>query len=139
MIEHISDASFFFAEVYRVLRPGGILVAKTPNKWHYVATIARITPHWFHDFYNRLRGRESHDTFPTTYACNTPHQVERVATSQGFEIIKLDVIEGRPEYLRITFPTYVIGLAYERTVNALRVLRAMRCVLLIQLRKPPMR
>jgi SAM-dependent methyltransferase len=136
VIEHVTDPGFFFADVHRVLRPGGRFIAKTPNRWHYVATIARATPHSFHDFYNRLRGRQSHDTFPTVYACNTPREIRSVATGAGFHVLALDVIEGRPEYLRLTAPTYLAGLLYERAVNATDLLRSIRCVLLIELQKP---
>jgi SAM-dependent methyltransferase len=136
VIEHVTEPAFFFAEAYRVLRPGGILIAKTPNRRHYVATIARATPHGFHDFYNRLRGRKSQDTFPTLYACNTPKEIESAATAAGFQVLSLDVIEGRPEYLRLTAPTYLAGLMYERVVNGTDLLRPIRCVLLFELRKP---
>ena len=77
VIEHITDARQFFGEVYRVLKPGGIFLAKTPNRHHYVPWLARLTPHWFHEFYNRVRGRETDDTFPTTYACNSRSDILR--------------------------------------------------------------
>ena len=57
VLEHIEEPSKFFSEIARVLRPGGLFIFKTPNKWHYVPTIARLTPHWFHQSYNQLRGR----------------------------------------------------------------------------------
>ncbi len=56
VIEHVRDVNRYLQEIHRVLKPGGHFVAKTPNKLHYVTLIARITPHWFHEFYNRLRG-----------------------------------------------------------------------------------
>jgi SAM-dependent methyltransferase len=136
VIEHVSDPTFFFSEAFRVLRPGGLFLAKTPNRRHYVATIARATPHRFHDFYNRLRGRSSHDTFPTVYACNTPGELRSVASAVGFKVLAINVVEGRPEYLRLTAPTYLAGLAYERMVNSAELFRGIRCVLFVELQKP---
>ncbi len=136
VIEHITDADAFFGEIRRVLRPGGVFIAKTPNRHHYVASMARITPHAFHDWYNRLRGRASHDTFPTTYACNSSSDIVAVCERQELEIVKLDIVEGRPEYLRLSFPTYLLGLAYERLVNAFAMLKNIRCVIFMELRKP---
>lgn len=136
VVEHVEDADAFFTEACRVLKPNGIFLAKTPNKRHYVAVLASLTPTWFHDFYNRLLGRGEGDTFPTTYVCNTPGQMDQVSTRCGFEVVAVDVIEGRPEYLRISFPTYLVGLAYERTVNFTNLFRRIRCVLIGEFRKP---
>jgi len=73
-------------------------------------TLARLTPHRFHQFVNRLRGRAEADAFPTRYRANTYSTVQRLAAASGFTVQKLDRIEGRPEYL--------LGAACERRANA---------------------
>src|SRR5947209_10685083 len=55
VIEHLNRPAEVFSEVVRVLKPGGMFLFKTPNKRHYVATIARLTSHRFHQLYNRMR------------------------------------------------------------------------------------
>lgn len=135
VIEHVVDIEAYLSEVLRVLKPGGHFFAKTPNRWHYVAGIAQLTPHWFHDFYNRLRGRESHDTFPTTYVCNSRSQATRSAKKVGLSLEEFKIIEGRPEYLRLNALFYAVGLGYEKVVNSLP-LEAIRCVILMKMRKP---
>ena len=136
VIEHISDAERFFGEIYRVLRPRGVFLAKTPNRCHYVPLLARLTPHWFHEFYNRLRGREADDTFPTTYACNRKGDLIRIAEATWFRVVSLEMIEGRPEYLRLNSLLYLGGLAYERMVNRFDALAGLRAVIILQLEKP---
>jgi len=136
VLEHIEEPSKFFSEITRVLKPGGVFICKTPNKWHYVPTIARLTPHWFHQSYNQLRGRSSEDTFPTCYRANSRGDVSRLAVQAGLQVEQLDCIEGRPQYLRITAATYAVGAAYERVVNASRLLEGLRVVLICELRKP---
>ena len=49
--------------------------------------------------------------------------------------IKSDFLAG-PEYLRVTWPTYLLGAAYERVVNTFDFLAIFRILLIAQLRKP---
>lgn len=136
VMEHVQHPETVFGEILRVLKPGGRFLAKTPNKWHYMPTIARSTPTWFHRLYNRLRGRDAVDTFPTNYRCNTRAAVTRSAAAVGFVVGDVRFVEGRPEYLRLTPPTYLCGWLYERLVNATRLLEGFRCVMMFELQKP---
>lgn len=90
----------------------------------------------FHQQFNRLRGRKSVDTFPTHYRANTKRDVVRLAQGAGLEISRIERIEGRPEYLRITAPTNVAGFVYERIVNATRLLEPLRVLLICELARP---
>ncbi|MFW5840878.1 MAG: class I SAM-dependent methyltransferase, partial [Planctomycetota bacterium] len=136
VLEHVSDPVKCFSEIRRVLKPGGRFLAKTPNRWHYMPLLATALPHSFHTVYNRLRGRQEVDTFPTLYRCNSRRQIERLAKRTDLELTGFRAIEGRPEYLRIAWPVYLAGWAYERMVNATDALSAMRIVLLFELTRP---
>lgn len=136
VLEHLPDPQRVFAEVHRVLKPGGVFLAKTPNKWHYMPMIARLTPHAFHGFYNRLRGRASVDTFPTRYKANSRGDLARLASATGLGIESLRVIESRPEYLRINAAAYAAGFAWERLLNSSKLLEGLRILLVVEMRKP---
>jgi len=76
--EHVADAEKFAPEVGRVLKPGGWVVAITPNKWGYGAILARLIPNALHAKVLRLIGhigkageRKDDDVFPTVYRLNT--------------------------------------------------------------------
>jgi SAM-dependent methyltransferase len=135
VLEHLPHPEKVFAEVFRVLRQGGVFLAKTPNKWHYMPTIARMTPFMFHQWLNRTRGRDVEDTFPTRYLANTPGDIQRLAARTGFTVETIDLIEGRPEYLRFSTLSYLGGWMYERLVNITPLLSRFRIMLVAELRK----
>lgn len=57
LLEHLEDPLVVFREVARVLKERGIFLFKTPNRYHYVLILARLTSHRFHRWVNRIRGR----------------------------------------------------------------------------------
>lgn len=136
VLEHLEDPVQVFSEVARVLKPGGRFLSKTPNRWHYVAIIASATPDAFHRFYNQRLGRDAEDTYPTLYRANSARDVRRIAAASGLEVADIEHFEGRPDYLRISAPTYLAGWIYERLVNSTEVLKGLRVVLIAELRKP---
>jgi SAM-dependent methyltransferase len=136
VMEHLEYPDVVFKEVFRVIKPGGVLLFKTPNAAHYMPLIARLTPHGFHRFVNRLRGRAAVDTFPTRYKANTAAQVRRLAKHAGFAVDRITLTESRPEYLRILAPLYMAGFLYERLVNSSSLFEGLRILLIAELRKP---
>ncbi len=121
VLEHVEEVDSFFREIHRVLKPGGVYIVKTPNKYHYMALIASLTPTAFHKWFNKLRGIPSEDVFPTQYKVNTKAAFFEVAHRAGFEVELFDLVEGRPEYTRIFTPLYILGIIYERFINFLKL------------------
>jgi SAM-dependent methyltransferase len=136
VLEHLQTPERIFNEVSRVLKPGGRFLVKTPNRSHYVPLIARLTPLGLHKYVNQLRGRKTEDTFPTCYKVNTPQDVARYATLAGLRLEEAQLVEGRPEYLRLSAPTYLAGVAYERLVNRAASLAKYRVLLIAVMSKP---
>jgi ubiquinone/menaquinone biosynthesis C-methylase UbiE len=134
VLEHLNDPTPFFLEINRVLKKGGLLLTKTPNKRHYVPLIARITPTIVHQKINKIRGRIEEDTFPTFYHVNTKKTQVQAAEKTGFELVEINFYEGRPEYLRFNFITYLLGILFERTINKLG-LDLLKVVIISKFRK----
>ena len=135
LVEHLAKPQEAFREIHRVLKKNGLFFIKTVNKHHYVSLLARITPLSFHKFYNSTRGRKTEDTFKTYYRANSENQIRKYAETAGFRIDKIELIEGRPEYLRIAWPCYLLGTGYERIVNCSGLMRHFRAVIFACLRK----
>jgi SAM-dependent methyltransferase len=136
VLEHLAQPDRALREVARVLKPGGLFLAKTPNRWHYVSLIASSTPHWFHRRFNQWRGRPEDHTYQTLYRANTPRVVARYAARSALVVRRIVLVEGRPEYLRLTIPTYLAGWLYERLVNLVPGLARFRVVMICVLEKP---
>ncbi|MFI5429206.1 methyltransferase domain-containing protein [Aeromicrobium sp. UC242_57] len=82
VLEHVNadDAQDVADDVLRVLRPGGWLAARTPNKWGMIGIGARAVPNRLHvRMLRRLQpDRKAEDVFPTRYTMNTRRDLGRL-------------------------------------------------------------
>jgi len=133
--EHLTQPERVFRELARVLKPGGRLLVLTPNRWHYVTVSSALLPHAFHLTYNRWRGVDSHDIFPTVYRANTARRLRSLYEGAGFDVERLYQFETEPEYLAFSTPAYALGVGFERLVNRFDALKNLRVNLLAVGRK----
>lgn len=79
VFEHVEDPAHVAAELQRVMRPGAILFARTPNKYGYVKLFSAMVPNRLHhEVLKRVSPqREGRDTFPTFYRLNSKRDVQR--------------------------------------------------------------
>jgi SAM-dependent methyltransferase len=108
VLEHVRRPAAFLAEVHRVLRPGGWLVAHSVNARHYVTWIRRafdLLPHALvQRLVRRLYGRDEIDTFPTAYRLNTTAQLRRVARRAGLNLERMRTYSNLGEYFAFCDP-----------------------------------
>ncbi len=134
--EHLETPARVFRELSRVLRPGGHLLVLTPNRRHYVPLIARCLPHAFHLRFNRWRGLDDRDVFPTRYRANTRKELLRLCELANLRVVEVDLFESEPDYLAFHPLLYRVGVAYERLVNRFDKLAFLRLNLLLKATKP---
>ncbi len=136
VLEHVEDPGAVARELNRILRPGGVFLALTPSRWHYVSIIGGVTPTLFHEWFNeRVRGREREDTFPTTYRMNSRKALRNTFECAGFDTVRIEAFEVCPHYLQFNTVSFVAGAIWERCVNRLEFLAPLRVNLLGVFRK----
>ena len=98
VFEHVQEPHAVAAELMRVLRPGGLLAALTPNKYGYIAVAGAVVPNRLH--VRALKyiqpKRKSVDVFPTVYGLNTRKDI-RSAFGAGAETFVV-YLSGEPAY-----------------------------------------
>lgn len=77
--EHIPEPLVLGAEFARMVKPGGWVCARTPNKRGYIAAFSSLVPNRLHArVLRRVQpGRQEKDVFPTLYCLNTPADLRR--------------------------------------------------------------
>ncbi|MEM1049432.1 MAG: class I SAM-dependent methyltransferase [Pseudomonadota bacterium] len=79
VVEHVENPAAFALDMSRIVKPGGWLCARTPNKWGLTGIGARIVPESMQDrLLQRLwPGRNDLDVFPKYYRLNTMAAIRR--------------------------------------------------------------
>jgi SAM-dependent methyltransferase len=115
VLEHLPEPRVFFTEAHRVLKPGGFICIRTPNRWNYIAFISRL-----------LSGRSRTqalarakptlaevDAFPTYYRCNTLPTLRRAMAAGGFDAVVYGY-EAEPTYLSFSKLAYALGALHQK-------------------------
>lgn len=84
--EHIDNVQATVGVLSRIVRPGGLVVIYTINKWSPVSAVSWLTPFFLHHWIKRLVwGTNREDTFPVTYRMNTRKDLLRIFQGAGFQ------------------------------------------------------
>ena len=77
VFEHIADPALVSAEMRRILRPGGWICARTPNKYCLISLLTRMIRNSHHKRLLRWvqPERQSIDVFPTVFKLNSKRAI----------------------------------------------------------------
>ena len=133
-VEHLDTPGTQFAEIARVLKPGGIFIMHTPNRRGYTTIAARLIP----DLIKKklvylLQRREPDDVFETYYRANTRGEIATLAGGAGFRIRQIKLIVSAAE-LVVLPPLVVFELIWIRLLMT-RLLKPFRTNIIAVLQK----
>lgn len=122
VIEHLEQPAPVFAEMARLLKPGGRFLFLTPSMWDYGSVAARVIPNRLHPWIvSKVEGRAEEDTFPTFFRANTHGAVKRLARETGFQVESFRYLGQYPSYLLFNSVLFLLGTAYQKTIERFRV------------------
>jgi SAM-dependent methyltransferase len=115
VLEHIENPERFFSEIQRVLRKGGYLCIRTPNRWSYVGVAAVLIPNkWHSKVVSAVQnGRKDEDVFRTFYRCNSTRKLRNIMKKNGFECVVYGH-DPEPAYLSFSKIAYFLGVLHQR-------------------------
>jgi len=87
VFEHISDPKFVSAELRRILKPGGWICARTPNRYCVISLLTQLIDNSRHSHLLRLvqPERQSIDVFPTVFKLNSKRDIRAWFNSDDFD------------------------------------------------------
>ncbi|MBL7048846.1 MAG: class I SAM-dependent methyltransferase [Nitrospira sp.] len=114
VFEHLQEPDIAFKEIYRILKPGGILIFHTPNSIGYTTVSARLLPEAIKGkLVEFLQDREEEDIFPTYFKVNSPDAINMVAGHTGFQVDVLKLLVSKPQFIYVP-PVVILELLYLR-------------------------
>lgn len=114
--EHLAAPEKDFAEVARVLAPGGVSVFITPNARHPLVALNRVVGRLGRvqaAVVRRLYGRAGADTFPAYYRANDAARLQRLAAGAGLTLAAVTAVAD-PTYLAFAAPLVGMAERFER-------------------------
>ena len=137
VFEHLDDPAAVYRELARIVRPGGCVIFLTANMWHYSTLVARLVPNRYHpQIVARVEGREEQDVFPVRYRTNTHRAVSELAASAGLDVEDYQYLSQYPNYFMFNAALFLAGIAYEKALSRVDMLRFLRGWILVTLRRP---
>jgi len=137
VMEHLEKPEAAYAEIARVLKPGGLYIFTTPSIYDYGSIAALVIPNRFHGrIVNATEGRASEDVFPTVFGSNSRRAITRQAGDAGLEVQELEYIGQYPSYLVFNRALFWLGSMYQKAIEKHPLTKPLQGWIFCVLKKP---
>ena len=120
VLEHLDAPEKVFAELARVLKPGGHFIFLTPNALNPLVMgnrVGRLAPWLQKQLVSNVYGRDGADTFAVRYRANTSSTIKALASETGFGVAELRVIAD-PTYVAFNALLFKAAMLSDRMLPA---------------------
>ncbi len=118
VMEHLPEVEKAYAEIARVLKPGGVYIFTTPSIYDYGSLIALIIPNRFHGaIVNVTEGRAAEDVFPTVFGSNSHRSVKAHARQCGLKVQNFRYVGQYPNYFVFNRVLFWLGSMYQKAIE----------------------
>lgn len=123
VVEHLAEPQKVFAEIARVLEPGGKVVLLTPNKKGYYVRVNNLAKTMLPEklrlaMVSYIDGRESDDIFPTLYRANTQEDLRSLMQSVEMKPSQQLLLHGHAVFSFFA-PACIVEILAGRALSAL--------------------
>jgi 2-polyprenyl-3-methyl-5-hydroxy-6-metoxy-1,4-benzoquinol methylase len=127
--EHIETPEPSIASLARLVKPNGMVVVYTINKWSPVSLASLLTPFWIHHPIKHLLWKtEEADTFPVAYKMNTRRRLRILLHEAGFREHHFAYLDDCRTFHRFRVLSY-LELSVWRLLRMVRVHYPENCLL----------
>lgn len=127
--EHITDPPAMLRTLARLVRPGGLVVIYTVNRWTPIALVSALVPFGLHNPIKKFFwGTEERDTFPVAYRMNTRRDLVRLFAAAGFDEVLFRKLDDCRAMANFRWPHYA-ELATWRMLHTVRLSYPENCLL----------
>ena len=135
VVEHVASPQQLFAEIARVLKPGGRLLLHTPNAEGYTTRLTRLVPdRLLAPIAGTLLGRAAEDVYPTYYRANTEAVLTVLLNTPQWRLERLDHVESSAQFAQVP-PAAALELAAIRLFRADRRKHLRACLIVVAERR----
>jgi SAM-dependent methyltransferase len=137
VMEHLENPERAYAEIARVLKPGGVYVFTTPSIYDYGSIAALLIPNRFHaKIVSATEGRAGEDVFPTVFGSNSRRAITRQAAEVGLDIDHFAYIGQYPSYLVFNRVLFWLGSIYQKAIEKFALTQPLQGWIFCTLKKP---
>lgn len=121
VIEHLSRPQQALSNMFRSVKPGGLILLGFPNLMSFKGLVTKATPWWFHRLVYRLMGYEAKPFKTYLRRDILPQRVIHLAGGNGFVAELFDLEQGAVQK-RICTRVWPVGALFYLTEICVRVL-----------------